>query len=123
MKFRPLTVNSLPRVMINLLAFEDEEIVAFVKALNECDEMKTWFETVKMPRLHVDKNREHPDSVGHTRLGLSEFFVAILALSKVVRSMFVKDFDRILSDLGSQDFWGTEGQCDPRGDRRELLGY
>lgn len=27
-------------------------------------------------------------------------------------------FDNILDDLLNEDFFGTEGQCDPRGDQR-----
>lgn len=123
MKFRPLTVNSLPRVMINISALSDEEIVAFAEALNTCEEMKTWFETTKIRPIYDDTKDEHAYAKLRCRRELSEFFAALLALSKVTRSMFVKDFDRLLDELGRQDFWGTEGQCDPRGDRRDELKY
>ena len=32
--------------------------------------------------------------------------------------MFVDYLDGMLDDLQSQDAFGTEGQCDPRGDQR-----
>jgi hypothetical protein len=33
--------------------------------------------------------------------------------------VFCETFDNALDDLLNEDFFGTEGQCDPRGDRRE----
>lgn len=32
-----------------------------------------------------------------------------------------EEFDKALNDLQEYDFFGTEGQCDPRGDGREGL--
>lgn len=29
-----------------------------------------------------------------------------------------KEFNKMLDDLLEEDFFGTEGQCDPRGDHR-----
>lgn len=126
-QFKPLSIVSLPRVFVNLLALEDEEIVIFAEALNKCEEMKTWFVTTKtivseeLPPLPT--NAANDDSAEmvelRVRRALAEFFRAVLALSKVTRAMFVKDFDRLLNDLECQDFFGTEGQCDPRGDHRD----
>lgn len=31
---------------------------------------------------------------------------------------FIRNLDRMLDTLNDMDFFGTEGQCDPRGDRR-----
>jgi hypothetical protein len=32
---------------------------------------------------------------------------------------FCKDLDLFLNELAEQDAFGTEGQCDPRGDQRD----
>jgi hypothetical protein len=123
MKYKPLSVNNLPRVFVNLLAQEDEGIVIFAEAMNECEEMKTWYSTTRILPVHTDSNREDAVSIGCTRRELSRFFRAVLKLSKPSRGFFVKDFTRLLNELGTRDFWGTEGQCDPRGDRRDLDPY
>jgi len=34
------------------------------------------------------------------------------------RQAFCDDLNRFLDDLSDQDAFGTEGQCDPRGDQR-----
>lgn len=34
------------------------------------------------------------------------------------REMFADDLNAFLDELASQDFFGTEGQLDPRGDKR-----
>lgn len=123
MKYKPLSVNTLPRVFVNLLAQEDEGIAIFVEALNECEEMKTWFETTKIDPIFADRSNELAMARLRIRRELSKFFLAVLKLSKPSRGFFVKDFDRLLNELGNQTFWGTEGQCDPRGDRRDLDSY
>ena len=117
-KFKPLTLGSLPRVMVNILALEDEEIVAFVESLNACEEVKTWYALAEMKPIHTKYDEISKHVYLWVRRELADFFQALLDLSKVTRAMFVKDFDRLLDTLGEQDFWGTEGQCDPRGDRR-----
>ena len=83
--------------------------------------MKNWFATTKTQPIHFDERNEHPGtSVGYARHDLAKFFLAVLNLTKPVRAMFVKDFNRLLTRLAQQDFFGTEGQCDPRGDHRDL---
>lgn len=119
MKFKPLSVGTLPRVFVNLLALDDEGIVIFAEAVNTCVEMKTWFDATNTKWIYVDVRHEYDTGSGHSRLDLAKFFLAILNLSKPVRGMFVKDFDRLLNSLVRDDFFGTEGQCDPRGDRRD----
>ena len=32
---------------------------------------------------------------------------------------FVEDIDNLLDSMNSEDMFGTEGQCDPRGDFRD----
>lgn len=125
MKFKPLSVGTLPRVFVNLLALDDEGIVIFAEAVNDCAEMKTWFDATKTePIGHVRTILEELQtgmivSPGYTRKDLAVFFLAVLNLSKITRGMFVKDLDRLLNSLACDDFFGTEGQCDPRGDRRD----
>jgi len=38
---------------------------------------------------------------------------------KESQQVFCEDFNQFLNDLLDQDFFGTEGQNDPRGDHRE----
>lgn len=123
-QFKPLSVGTLPRVFVNLLAQDDEGICIFAEAVNECEEMKTWFKTTNEGPIHGGEQHDNPIAApGFTRLDLAKFFQAVLNLSKVARGMFVKDFARLLNELGNDDFWGTEGQCDPRGDRRDADPY
>jgi hypothetical protein len=35
------------------------------------------------------------------------------------RQAFCDDLNRFLDELADQDAFGTEGQCDPRGDQRD----
>ena len=115
-KFKPLTLGSLPRVMVNILALNRATITAFYTAMTDCAEMPSWFGVVRFIPSH-----DHTDFAtleASTRECLTIFFLRILNMSKSVRSFFIKDFDRLLDTLEEQDFWGTEGQCDPRGDRR-----
>lgn len=118
--FKPLSLGSLPRVFVNLLALDGENITAFYGGLLENQEMMSWIAVLK---FDLGLARDCFEIEVHARYQLAEFFTAVLALTKVSRAMFVKDFDRLLNNLGRQDFWGTEGQCDPRGDRRELGDY
>lgn len=38
---------------------------------------------------------------------------------KETRESFIEPFDEFLDELLNDDFFGTEGQCDPRGDHRD----
>lgn len=40
-------------------------------------------------------------------------------MEKEGRAAFIKPFDEFLDELLDEDFFGTEGQCDPRGDHRD----
>ena len=46
-------------------------------------------------------------------------YVANLMLEPEAQREFCADLDRFLNDLADQDAFGTEGQCDPRGDQRD----
>ena len=112
MKFKPLSTGTLPRVFINLLALNTADIDAFYTAMAECAEMHIWF--------NITNFYKHPDFAKYTtRERLAVFVLSILELSDPVRGFFVKDFDRLLNSLECDDVFGTEGQCDPRGDHRD----
>lgn len=120
MKFKPLSVGTLPRVFVNLLAQDPEGIVLFFQTMSDCTEMSTWFDLTKTNGMPISaRNGYRTDIELIVRRDLAEFFLAVLNLSKPVRGMFVKDFDRLLNSLACDDFFGTEGQCDPRGDLRD----
>jgi len=53
-----------------------------------------------------------------TPKNLPNVFERILAMDPESKRMFVDDFNEFLDGLLEQDFFGTEGQCDPRGDHR-----
>lgn len=46
-------------------------------------------------------------------------FDVILGLSKEEREAFVQQFNEFLDELVQEDFFGTEGQHDPRGSHRD----
>lgn len=48
-------------------------------------------------------------------------FDAILAMDAADRDEVLDAFDVTLDDLRANDFFGTEGQLDPRGDGRESV--
>ena len=50
---------------------------------------------------------------------LSECFRDVLDLPGTAHRAFAETLDRVLDDLLAQDFFGTEGQNDPRGDHRD----
>ena len=54
-----------------------------------------------------------------TTKNMDEVFVRILNMDKEQRDVIAESFNEVLEDLFYEDFFGTEGQLDPRGDRRE----
>lgn len=46
-------------------------------------------------------------------------FIRILQMPKADRAVVAEKFNEALDDLLGEDFFGTEGQTDPRGDHRE----
>lgn len=114
-KFKPLTLGSLPRVFVNVLAIYAEEPEAradFVAQLvKEADVMSV---------LASFFGSRHVDFEKPTDANLAKIFAAVLSVPRAEREKFVRPFDRFLSYLGQRDAWGTEGQCDPRGDRRDI---
>jgi hypothetical protein len=53
-----------------------------------------------------------------TNKTLAITFIRILQLSSEDRAVIAEKFNEVLDELLDEDFFGTEGQCDPRGDHR-----
>jgi len=49
---------------------------------------------------------------------LARLTVYALETEGSARAAFCNDLNRFLESLSEQDAFGTEGQCDPRGDQR-----
>lgn len=97
MQFKNLTLGRMPRVFVAILANEEPKVIT--QAI--CDAL--------------------PDDVRAKVLPASSpaaFLHGILELPKAQRAELVPIIDGVLEDLAGQDFFGTEGQCDPRGDPR-----
>ncbi len=114
-KFKPLTLGMLPRVFVNILAhYAEDGLVAredFAKQLAE--------DTDVMQVLASFFGARVVDFGEPTESNLAKIFAAVLEVPKEERVRFVEPFDHFLTYLGQQDAWGTECQCDPRGDRRD----
>lgn len=50
---------------------------------------------------------------------LTEVLERLVAYGGAVEKAVVAAMDKALDDLVSEDFYGTEGQSDPRGDQRD----
>ena len=48
-----------------------------------------------------------------------QYLMGMAREDKVGCKRIAKAFNHMLDELLGEDFFGTEGQCDPRGDRRE----
>lgn len=101
-----VTWRRLPRVMVRILALASvgqatirEEIV---KAATGNGAL--WAETVR----EVDSDEP-----------LVTMLCALLEMPRGERARFAAAFERILENLARDDFFGTERQCDPRGDGRD----
>lgn len=106
--FRRLTWRRLPRVMVNCLALDprDHEVL-YTELVAAAERHSTaWACTVL----------DHRATESDDPVRLAGVFAAILELSRPDREEFAEAFDRLLDAQG--DLFGTEGQCDPRGDRR-----
>lgn len=53
-----------------------------------------------------------------TRRSAPEVFDRIIKMPKDEQKVILEAFNEALNDLRDQDAFGTEGQCDPRGDPR-----
>lgn len=107
--FKRLNWRRLPRVMVKCLA------------LNEQDHDVIWDDLLKMAERSGERwtgavSDAGSDEDTSTRR-LTAAFRDILDLSQFERAAFAKAFDRLLDSQG--DLFGTEGQLDPRGGRRD----
>lgn len=111
-RFRRLNVNRLPRVMVRILALDldvqqvlREDIDRMVRSARP---RPTWAGNVCDA---LDAADSEPNQ-------LAIVLAEVLELTKAERADFADRLDRLLDAQG--DLFGTEGQNDPRGDRREL---
>lgn len=94
MKYKPLTLGGLPRIFVKILdlSAEDQDVILLkVQEITAADGPLTTY-----------------------RGTLASTFARILETSKDERRRFVGQFERVLDQLRAGDFFGTEGQLDPR---------
>ena len=91
--FKKLTINSLPRVMVAILAFDKE--------------------TRELLAVELTGALGSP----FTEATMAECFHELLEMDKDEREALIPQLNDMLNEQG--DLFGTEGQCDPRGDRRD----
>jgi hypothetical protein len=60
-----------------------------------------------------------PTTAGTVVIDLARFLEDLSGASDEERTAVASRFNRWMDDLLRADFFGTEGQCDPRGDHRE----
>lgn len=103
-----MNANNLPTVMVKCLALSSDDVV-YIKerllALAGTAKTGVWREVVR-------EVLDEPQS-------LAAAFSAVLDMPKRDREAFAKAFNGLLEELRCDDFFGTEGQCDPRGDGRD----
>lgn len=101
--FKPLTLGRWPRVLIKILAMPPEKRGLVVGKL--------------FYLLSEEERAPMRDAVGILRnVALAN---VVLDLPKERRRDLATAFDRELDVLLREDFFGTEGQNDPRGDHRD----
>lgn len=102
MSFEPITIGRLPRVLVHVLAMKRPDRATLVERFQEA-----------FPDWRCDRGRKMtPESLG-------EFCVYLILLKKKDRRAAIDTLNAVLDRLLSEDFFGTEGQNDPRGDHRE----
>jgi hypothetical protein len=101
-KFKPLSLGSLPRVMVAILAMSEEDRTMVATAIHEETQRLT-----PSPELLIGVNAEN----------MAARFDWVLQVPKDKRlHIYVFVIDQALNKLQQQDAFGTEGQNDPRGD-------
>lgn len=106
-------VSRLPRVFVRTLALDREHDLPVIAA--EVTEYLMGF--VVQTRFPLEGGGENGPNVV-TAADLPRVFAGILDLPREERQKFAVAFNTILDGLHREDFFGTEGQRDPRGDRR-----
>lgn len=107
-KFKPVTTKNLARTMIAILAMDPPDLAILAERMAADIELTT-------PLAEAFKDWHKKPNCDN----LPVLFDSILQLPKGVRERFVVDLNRLLNDLLVEDFFGTEGQLDPRGDHRD----
>lgn len=108
---RHVTWKGLPRVMVMTLAMDKRDQKFLLDQIADAAVVQVagpaWADAVNgvMP----------PDEYGAPLL--ARIFAAILELEQPERAEFATFYDHLLERQG--DLFGTEGQNDPRGDRRD----
>lgn len=100
MAFRELTLGRLPRVMVAILAMDEDDRRMVAEAFRGLRSAPALLEFV-------------------TLADMAKTFDEILHLPKERRLAYVAAMSSALDGLRKQDAFGTEGQLDPRGDPRE----
>lgn len=96
--FKKLKLGRLPRVMVKIGALDERDRIELVEAVERS--------------LGVTSMKGTSVDVG----SMPGVFAKVLDLPKDERRAFCVKFNHELDGVG--DLFGTEGQCDPRGDRR-----
>ncbi len=110
-KYKPITTKNLARTMIAILAMDPPDLAILAERMAADVELTTPLaEAFKQCNWAIAPNCDN----------LPALFDAILQLQKDVRTQFVDNLNRLLNDLLVEDFFGTEGQADPRGSHRDL---
>lgn len=101
MRFKKLTLGRLPRVFVNMLAMDEGDRAVL-------------FHEIRLILATRGISTRQPGGNA-----LAELACDILYLPKKTRLLIVPELDWMLDRLLEEDFFGTEGQLDPRGDHRE----
>lgn len=120
MAAKKLTVSTLPTVLIHTLALDARDLAEIAHQVNTgfAALVKTldWYTRDSYVEGGAVKSRHQ----GVVRAcDLPVIFSDILKLPHKTRAAFCSKFNDVLDELCAQDFFGTEGQLDPRGDHRD----
>lgn len=118
MAAKKLTVSTLPTVLIHTLALDARDLTEIAHRVNTNFAVKVldWY----MRDSYVEEGAVKSRHQGVVRAcDLPVIFSDILKLPHKTRADFCSKFNDVLDELCAQDFFGTEGQLDPRGDHRD----
>lgn len=107
--FKPLSTANLARTMIAILAMNSDDIGEIAERIAGMPALMTSLASALQKNGNEFVDTDNPPLL----------FDAILQLRKSDRQEFVNHFDKLLNELVQEDFFGTEGQNDPRGSHRD----
>ncbi len=111
--FKKLSLGRLPRVLLHTLALDSRDLDVIA------EEVTKRFKEVLLTHRR-GRGWDVVDEHGVVKAsGLADVFGYMIDLPKVERERLVPQLNKLFDDLLSEDFFGTEGQCDPRGDHRD----